>query len=287
MELTRHYAKTCDLPDFSDPELAALMPEIAPAAGRVPPHRKYWEFASAALFFRDAGVLREDAKILDLGAGHEELLYWLAKYTGRVYALDIYGRGEFAGLEADGAFVENPAAFAPYPYPEDRLEVVDADARSLPFEDESMDAVVSCSSVEHMGDLRELNTVMSEVRRVLRPGGVAYIATEVFLKWSPLNARPVGVVARALTGGRRAPGATLNKRAIDVLTPGEIRRHLVRGTGLELMQPLRIEVSEEARRHPVRVLGPETVVEHDGKPHIVVAVPGGAFTSIGLPLRRT
>jgi|tagenome__1003787_1003787.scaffolds.fasta_scaffold20789838_2 SAM-dependent methyltransferase len=287
MELSRHYAKTCDLPDFSDPEMAATITDIVPVASEVPPHRKYWEFASAALFFRDAGVLREDAKILDVGAGHEELLYWLARHAGRVYALDIYGRGEFAGLEADRAFVENPAAFAPYPYPEDRLEVVDADARSLPFEDESIDAVVSCSSVEHMGDLRDLNTVMSEVRRVLRPGGVAYIATEVFLKWSPLNARPVGVLAKALSGGRRAPGATRRKRAIDVLTPGEIRRHLVRGTGLELMQPLRIEVSEEARRHPVRVLGVDKVEAHDGRPHIVVAVPGGSFTSIGLPLRRT
>jgi SAM-dependent methyltransferase len=287
MELSRHYAKTCDLPDFSDPEIAALIPEIVPVAATVPSHRKYWEFATAALFFRDAGVLREDAKILDVGAGHEELLYWLAQRTGRVYALDIYGRGDFAGREAEGAFVENPAAFAPYPYPEERLEVVDADARSLPFEDESIDAVVSCSSVEHMGDLRELHTVMSEIRRVLRPGGVAYIATEVFLKWSPLNSRAVGVLARTVSGGRRAPGATWHKRPIDVLTPGEIRRHLVRGTGLELMQTLRIDVSEEARRHPVRILGPDDVVSHDGMPHIVVAVPGGSFTSVGLPLRRT
>ena len=286
MELTRHYAKTCDLPDFADPEIAAAIADIVPAANGAPPHRKNWEFASAALFFKDAGVLREDVAVLDVGAGHEELLYWLAGRVGRVVALDIYGRGDFAGGEADRTFLENPAAFAPYPYPEERLEVVDADARSLPFEDESFDAVVSCSSVEHMGDLRALHTVMTEIRRVLRPGGVAYIATEVFLKWSPLNARPLGVLVKMLSRGRRASVATWQNRVLDVLTPGEIQRHLIRDTGLELLQPLRIEVSEEARRHPVR-FGPDNVVTHEGLPHIVVAVPGGSFTSIGLPLRRT
>ncbi len=284
--LTRQYAKTCDLPDFADPDLAAAIAEIVPTATSLPPHRKNWEFASAALFFRDAGVLREDAAVLDVGAGHEELLFWLACRVGRVVALDIYGQGDFAGGEADRSFMDDPSSFAPYPYPEERLEIVDADARSLPFEDESFDAVVSCSSVEHMGDLGELQTVMREIRRVLRPGGVAYIATEVFLKWAPMHARPLGVLVRALSGGRRAAVATWGNRVIDVLTPGEIRRYLVRGTGLELLQPLQIEVSAEARRNPVR-FGPDNSVTSNGQPHIVVAVPGGSFTSVGLPLRRT
>ena len=45
----------------------------------------------------------------------------------------------------------DPASHAPFPYREDRLEVVYADARELPFPDESFDVVFSLSSIEHFG----------------------------------------------------------------------------------------------------------------------------------------
>lgn len=91
--LSRHYAKFCDLPDFEDPELAALIPEIAPDRSPAQPHRKAWEFAMGALFLRDTGHLDGDAEILDVGAGHEEIVFWLAQRAGRVVATDIYEIG--------------------------------------------------------------------------------------------------------------------------------------------------------------------------------------------------
>ena len=131
MELTRQYAKTCDLPDFSDPEIAPLITEIAPDLSAAEPHRKGWEFAMTALFLRDAGVLRDDAAVLDIGAGSEPILFWLANRVGRVVAGDIYGRGGFGEREATRSFIDDPPSFAPYDYPHDRLEVEDMDARSL------------------------------------------------------------------------------------------------------------------------------------------------------------
>jgi len=46
-----------------------------------------------------------------------------------------------------------------------------ADARSLPFRDGSIDAVFSCSTLDHFRDERDLVTGLRETARVLAPGG--------------------------------------------------------------------------------------------------------------------
>src|SRR5215217_4522934 len=93
--LSRSFAKVCDLPDFRDPDIAALIPEIAPAHRPDRPHRKSWEYAMAALFLRDLGYLDGRARVLDVGAGTAEILFWLAQRVGQVVAVDIYGAGPF------------------------------------------------------------------------------------------------------------------------------------------------------------------------------------------------
>ena len=165
----RHYAKLCELPDFEDPQLAALIGEIAPSYSASQPHRKAWEFAMGALFLSEVGRLNGDAEILDVAAGHEEIVFWLAQRARRVVATDIYGRGAFGDREAAASMLADPAAHAPYPYPNERLEVLDMDARQLAFEDESFDAVVSFSSIEHFGSPRGIAAGAREIGRVLRP----------------------------------------------------------------------------------------------------------------------
>ena len=54
------------------------------------------------------------------------------------------------------------------PYAE-RVEVLDADATRLPFEDRSFDAVVSFIMLHHVIDWEQ---ALAEIARVLRPGGV-------------------------------------------------------------------------------------------------------------------
>jgi SAM-dependent methyltransferase len=287
VRLTRHYAKACDLPDFSDPQLAPLIGEIAPELSAERPHRKGWEFAMTALFLRDAGVLREDARILDVGAGSEPILYWLANRCARVVAVDIYGRGGFADREATRSFIDEPAAFAPYPYPEERLEVRDMDARALAFPDASFDAVVSLSSIEHFGGPAGIRRSAAEIGRVLKPGGVAFLVTEMFLRLSPIHRAPAAVAVKLLTGGRRAADATLRRRPIDGFLQRELVPELIAPSGLRLLQELDATVGEGAWGN-VQILGPGGPLSASGRPypHIVVGAQGSRWTSICLPLAK-
>jgi len=51
------------------------------------------------------------------------------------------------------------------------LDARTADVRKLPFEEASFDVVVSTSTLDHFDSLQEIQTALSELSRVLRPGG--------------------------------------------------------------------------------------------------------------------
>src|SRR5687768_776818 len=94
--LRRRYVKFCDRRDFDDPELRARIREIVPGhEPRAELRRKFWEYAMVTLFLEDCDALTADTEILSVGAGHEEVLFWLANRVGRVLATDIYGEGVF------------------------------------------------------------------------------------------------------------------------------------------------------------------------------------------------
>jgi SAM-dependent methyltransferase len=285
--LTRQYGKVCDLRDFEDPEIAATIAEVSPEWPADQLHRKPWEFAMGALFLRDVGRLDGDAEILDVGAGSEEIVFYLANRAKRVVAIDIYGRGEFGDREAAASMLEDPAAHAPYAYPRERLEVRDMDARALDFPDESFDAVVSFSSIEHFGSPDDIARSAREIGRVLRPGGHAFIVTEVFVDHHPLDRSPVLFAVRLATLGRRCQTSTLRRRAIgDVFTPREIVKRLVKPSGLTLMQPLVFDQSEAAREnvHTVHPDGTTTSSTGRPSPHLAIKTHLSTFSSICLPL---
>ena len=58
-----------------------------------------------------------------------------------------------------------------------RVRCFQMDAAEMAFDDETFDAVMSFSVFEHLPDP---GRVLGEVRRVLRPGGVAYISTHLY-----------------------------------------------------------------------------------------------------------
>ena len=64
----------------------------------------------------------------------------------------------------------------------ERLEVRNMSGLDLAFEDESFDAIFSSSSIEHFGDFADVRRSVEEMFRVLRPGGVAALATEFRLE---------------------------------------------------------------------------------------------------------
>jgi 2-polyprenyl-3-methyl-5-hydroxy-6-metoxy-1,4-benzoquinol methylase len=76
-------------------------------------------------------------------------------------------------------------------------EYVLGDVRELPFRDESFDAVFSYSVLQHLAK-DDVRTVVAEIRRVLRPGGIVWIEMP--------NARgPLNLVRQARR--RFSPGA--------------------------------------------------------------------------------
>jgi SAM-dependent methyltransferase len=281
--------KLCDRRDFDDPEIAAAIEEIVPGTPedeRV--ERKYWEYAMLALLMRDVGALREDADVLAVAAGHEAPLFWLANRVRRVVATDIYGTGGFAGAEAQGTMLDDPASFAPFPYREDRLEARWMDARELDFPDASFDFVFSLSSIEHFGGPADIARAAAEMGRVLRPGGHACIVTECFVRSHPLDSPLVQTAIRGLTLGRRCGVATPTRRVVEVFAAPELEKRIVAPSGLELMQPLDMAVSPETFEN-VAMLHPDGRLETSTgrrQPHILLKGPGAPWTSACLALAK-
>ncbi len=287
--LSRHYSKLCDLPDFEDPELRAMLREIAPGyTPREELRRKFWEYAMLGLYLQEVGALREDAEALAVAAGHEEPLFWLANRIARMVATDIYGEGSFAYREADGSMLTNPSAFAPYPYREDHLEVRNMNALNLQFPDASFDIVFSLSSIEHFGGAREVKHAAREMSRVLRPGGHLVIVTECVIARHPLDWIPLQLAIRAATLGRRCGTARIGKRVIDVFTPAEITRLIVNPTGLEPVQPLDTHISPETFDNLTSWVGAGELHPRSGEPwpHILLKGHGAPWTSAFLALRK-
>ena len=286
----RRYAKLCDIRDFGDEELLAVLREILPERDpRTHAERKVWEFAMLALFLGETGRLGDSTEAIAVGAGDERIVFWLANRLRRVLATDIYGEGGFAGREAHPSMLEDPAAHAPFPYREDRLEVQWADARELPFPDASFDVAFSLSSFEHFGSPRDIARAAAELGRVLRPGGHAFVVTECFVRRHPLNAAPVDFAVRLATLGRKRRIAGPRRRAVvvEVLTPRELERLIVGPSGLELMQPLDLSLSPESWENLTlsdeRGLHPRT---GDYWPHVLLQADRSVYTSVALPLRK-
>ena len=141
-------------------------------------HRKAWEYALCVTGLRQLGVLGPQARGLGVGAGTEPVLYLFANEVAHVVATDLY---ESPDHEGTPDMLERPADFAPFPYREDRLEVLRMGGDDLAFEDGSFDFVFCLSSLEHFGSRDVQRRSLDEMIRVLRPDGVACIITELIL----------------------------------------------------------------------------------------------------------
>ena len=251
-------------------------------------HRKLWEYAMLGIYLEDVGALREDTDVLAIAAGSEAPIYWLANRVGHIVATDIYGEGDFSDGEADATMLSDPAAFAPYPYREERLEVQSMNALALDFPDESFDIVYSLSSIEHFGGPAETARAAREIGRVLRPGGHAIIVTECLLARHPLDHPLVNYAIRLATGGRRCANATPRRRAVDAFTPRELQRDIIAPSGLSLVQPLSLDQSPETFDNVIQWGADGTIdpVMAAARPHIVLKGRGAPWTSVFLALTK-
>lgn len=120
---------------------------------------------------------RGDERVLDVGCGRGLLLVGAAKRApnGFVVGVDRWLRGALTG-NAPQAVMENAAADAVAA----RVEVCQGDARHLPFEDSSFDLVVSNFVIHEVDTALEREQMISEMVRVLKPGGRLALADFIF-----------------------------------------------------------------------------------------------------------
>ena len=109
--------------------------------------------------------------VLDIGCGRGLLLIGAAKRltTGKAYGIDIWSGKDLSGNEKAATQrnceLEGVA---------NKITLLDADARTMPFEDEKFDVIVS-SMVVHNIDKAGRKKAIKEMIRVCKKGGVIFI----------------------------------------------------------------------------------------------------------------
>lgn len=149
-------------------------------------HRKLWEYIHIVHVLKNAGYLYSQNRGLAIGAGREYILYFLAHKVNKIIGIDIY-EGEFLGGEDERDIPLRPEKFAPFLYPRENLDLIRMDSRQLEFENNSFDFVFSVSSIEHFGSKREIQKSINEMYRILKPGGICVITTELKLNRLGVN----------------------------------------------------------------------------------------------------
>lgn len=269
------HSVACNIEHFSSEELAPLIREIFPEELSSAPNfpagrevRKYWEVAMTVRALRGLGALRPEARVLGVGAGAEPTVFFLTRHAGEVVATDLYlGAGEWEG-DAQLAMLIAPGSLTRTEFRPERLTVRHMDARVLAFPDESFDGIFSSSSIEHFGTDEEIAAAAYEMGRVLRPGGVLALTTELLLMGP--------------SGAKGWPGCRL-------FTESALRRLIIEASGLELVGGLDAGVSPATMEAPRNL---PAVLEgwHAGRglemPHLVLVNEGQVFTSVQVVLTK-
>jgi SAM-dependent methyltransferase len=218
-------------------------------------HRKSYEFTQLLFGLERLDAIREDARVLSVGAGHECPLYWLANRVARVYATDLYDQAwqSAFGREGDAAVLSDASTFAPFEYRRDHLVFLRMDGSRLAFQNSTFHIVYSLSSIEHFGGFEGARRAVGDMARVLMPGGILALATE----WC----------VRGTAGG-------------EVFAPAEVRG-IIDHPDLELVQPIDDRVWDRYEAEPV-----DLRVNRFQTPHMLLKDGDAVFTSVMMFLRK-
>jgi SAM-dependent methyltransferase len=225
--------KTCDRSDWLNDEWQETRREMHL---RNDLHRKPWEFIVGAMGLNRLNLLRKDAIALGLGCASEIPIFHFANKIKKVIATDVCYQVET-------------------PYGHGNLELLRMDACENVFDDGMFDFVFSFCAIEHFPRER-VKDVMLNVERVLKPGGVAVISTELNMG---------------------------NISGSDMFTECELYEYLIDSTEMALIENIDFRVSKSLVNNPLDVThgAPKDVY-----PHIVLKIHEFVFTSIILFLRR-
>jgi arsenite methyltransferase len=131
----------------------------------------------------DALSLRGDEHLLDVGCGRGAVLMLAARRLpgGRAVGVDLWRRRDQSG-NSRAAAERNAVAEGV----SERVDIVDADARDLPFPAASCDVVVSSLAISNIPDAQGRALALQEAMRVLRPGGRMRIVDEGGWEYAPV-----------------------------------------------------------------------------------------------------
>lgn len=112
--------------------------------------------------------LKGDEKVLDVGCGRGLFLIGAAQRltSGRGTGVDIWSAEDLSSNSADAAKANAKAEGVA-----DRIRIEEADARKLPFANDTFDVVLSSLAIHNIDERQERAEAISEMVRVLKPGG--------------------------------------------------------------------------------------------------------------------
>lgn len=200
--------------------------------------------------------------IAGIGAGTEATIFALARRGAVVFPVDRYlQRTVWSDVSPVGMLID-PARYCTLDVPRGHVVAIHSSALELNLPSETFDGVFSSGSIEHFGSLEGVAEAAREIGRILKPGGVASIATEF-----------------RIDGPEDLPWFDDN---VILFTPDLIRQYIVGPSGLTLRTPLDIAQSDrtfETRTNLVdflqhvnaihgieekRAIYPNLVLYHDG-----------------------
>ncbi len=122
---------------------------------------------------------RGNEQVLDIGCGRGLMLIGAAKHlkTGMAFGVDIW----LADSQWHNA-IEATLSNATLEGVSDRVKVRQADARDLPFDNNTFDVVLSSWAIHTLIDPEERTQALKEIARVLKPGGRVILVDFDFVK---------------------------------------------------------------------------------------------------------
>ena len=175
--------RLCSLEDWDNDEVRKTLSELHKLNPFGFIHRKDWEWAIGVIAMKRFNKLHEHNIAIGIGSGTEPIPFYLANKLKHVYATDLYGKIKTWNNASPSTFLNNPKKYAPFPYREDALIVLEMDGTKLEFSSDTFDIAFSFSSIEHFGGRHHSGALksMKEIERVLKKGGIAVIATEYII----------------------------------------------------------------------------------------------------------
>ena len=190
-----------------------LLPNSVPGASMI---HKFWPtgisaLAGSAWMLTSSLVLKQrvmrslldqrhwrgDETVLDVGCGRGLVAVEAARRVprGKVHGVDIWQGADLSGNSPDS--IRANASIAGV---SDRLVIDTGDARKLPYPDASFDVVSSMTALHNIGNTKGRREAISEVWRVVRPGGQILIFDIRHAKSYLRHLRDLGAVDTALVG---------------------------------------------------------------------------------------